>query len=64
MLKSLGLLKSDPKKLYSTFFTSVPPKWIREPEDVHAVLGQDVVLSCQVEGYPKPTLLWTRANGK
>ena len=42
----------------------VPPKWIREPEDVHAVLGQDVVLGCQVEGYPKPTMLWTRANGK
>ena len=42
----------------------VPPKWIREPQDVHAILGRDVVLNCEVEGYPRPTTLWTRANGK
>ena len=42
---------------------NVPPKWIREPQDVDAVLGRDVVLSCVAEGYPRPTTLWTRANG-
>lgn len=42
---------------------NVPPKWVREPQDVHAVLGQDLRLDCQVEGFPKPTMLWTRANG-
>ena len=45
-------------------FLAVPPKWIREPQDVHAILGRDVVLNCEVEGYPRPTTLWTRANGK
>ena len=42
---------------------NVPPKWIREPQDIDAVLGRDVVLSCVAEGYPRPTTLWTRANG-
>ena len=37
---------------------------MREPQDVHAVLGRDVVLNCEVEGYPRPTTLWTRANGE
>eukprot|EP00093_Oithona_nana_P013637 13637.XXX_410448_413469_1 [CDS] Oithona nana genome sequencing. len=39
---------------------NVPPKWIREPQDIDAVLGRDVVLSCVAEGYPRPTTLWTR----
>jgi hypothetical protein len=42
---------------------AVPPKWIKEPQDVHGVVGQDIVLACDVEGFPRPTTLWTRANG-
>ena len=45
------------------YFT-VPPKWIQEPRDVQAIVGQDVTLPCSVEGFPKPSTVWTRTNGK
>lgn len=41
----------------------VPPKWTREPQDVRAVEGQDVLLPCLVEGFPAPSTLWTKESG-
>ena len=38
----------------------MPPKWLHEPENVEAVEGQDILLPCQVEGFPKPVVVWTR----
>ena len=45
-------------------FPKVPPKWIQEPRDIQAVVGQDITLPCLVEGFPKPSTVWTRTNGK
>ena len=42
----------------------VPPKWIQEPRDVQAIVGQDVTLPCTVQGFPKPSTVWTRTNGE
>ena len=42
----------------------VPPKWIQEPRDVQAIVGQDVTLPCTVQGFPEPSTVWTRTNGK
>jgi len=42
----------------------VPPKWIQEPRDIQAIVGQDITLPCSVEGFPKPSTVWTRTNGK
>lgn len=41
---------------------NVPPKWTEEPADTHAVVGQDILLPCSVEGFPEPSTVWTRAN--
>ncbi|XP_059489683.1 cell adhesion molecule Dscam2-like isoform X2 [Neocloeon triangulifer] len=42
---------------------TVPPSWVVEPENKDAKLGQNVVLNCQVEGFPKPTIAWKKALG-
>ena len=42
----------------------VPPKWIQEPRDVQAIVGHDITLPCLVEGFPEPSTVWTRTNGK
>ncbi|XP_046406478.1 Down syndrome cell adhesion molecule-like protein Dscam2 isoform X2 [Ischnura elegans] len=41
---------------------NVPPSWIVEPQNKNAELGQQVMLDCQVEGFPKPTISWKRAT--
>nr|XP_024219520.1 Down syndrome cell adhesion molecule-like protein Dscam2 [Halyomorpha halys] len=40
---------------------NVPPRWTMEPSDTNVVLGFDVMLHCQAEGYPEPTILWRKA---
>ncbi|KAM7308571.1 hypothetical protein ISCGN_012205 [Ixodes scapularis] len=37
-----------------------PPRWLREPSDVSALLGSQAVLSCPVAGYPAPKVTWSR----
>ncbi|XP_042147261.1 Down syndrome cell adhesion molecule-like protein 1 homolog [Ixodes scapularis] len=42
-----------------------PPRWLREPSDVSALLGSQAVLSCPVAGYPAPKVTWSRiADGE
>ncbi|GBM75398.1 Hemicentin-1 [Araneus ventricosus] len=36
----------------------VPPKWHNLPKDQEVVVGEDLSLKCEVEGYPVPTVLW------
>jgi hypothetical protein len=49
---------------HDVVFISVPPSWVVEPQNHDAKLGQNVVLDCQVEGFPKPTVSWKKALGK
>lgn len=42
----------------------MPPKWIVEPEDQSVILGNSVVISCQADGSPTPTILWKQAIGR
>jgi Down syndrome cell adhesion molecule len=35
-----------------------------EPADESVVLGKSVVLQCQADGFPKPTVTWKQAIGE
>lgn len=36
----------------------MPPKWIQQPHDTEAVVGQDLLLHCQASGYPAVRTWW------
>lgn len=42
----------------------VPPWWVVEPVDQNVVLGNPTTLKCEVDGFPKPTIVWKRVTGK
>lgn len=42
---------------------NVPPKWVVEPKDTNVQANQDLMLNCQAEGYPAPTITWKKAIG-
>ncbi|XP_073994587.1 Down syndrome cell adhesion molecule 4 isoform X2 [Rhodnius prolixus] len=42
---------------------NVPPRWVIEPMDMNVVLGYDIMLECQADGYPQPTIIWRKAVG-
>ncbi|XP_023037037.2 Down syndrome cell adhesion molecule-like protein Dscam2 [Drosophila willistoni] len=42
---------------------SVPPRWILKPIDHDAILGSNVMLSCQADGFPVPTIQWKKSVG-
>lgn len=46
-----------------TLSHAVPPKWIVEPEDQSAVLGNTVIISCEADGSPAPAISWKQAIG-
>ncbi|XP_046745786.1 Down syndrome cell adhesion molecule-like protein Dscam2 isoform X2 [Diprion similis] len=44
---------------------SVPPRWVMEPQDVHAPEGMSrLELHCHADGFPKPAVTWRRATGR
>ena len=43
--------------------STVPPKWIIEPRDTSILTGKTAVIDCQADGFPHPTVHWTRKEG-
>lgn len=43
---------------------SVAPKWLLEPRDTQAVMGKRVVMDCQADAVPAPTVSWSRDAGQ
>uniref|UniRef100_A0A6P7FJH3 Down syndrome cell adhesion molecule-like protein Dscam2 isoform X4 n=1 Tax=Diabrotica virgifera virgifera TaxID=50390 RepID=A0A6P7FJH3_DIAVI len=42
----------------------VPPRWTVEPADSSVAAGQEAVIHCQADGYPKPIITWKKAVGE
>lgn len=42
----------------------MPPRWIIKPTDQDAILGNPIILKCQADGFPIPTLQWKQSIGK
>ena len=56
----VGTRKSDVARLS----VHIKPAFISDPDDVTAREGDDVTLSCDVRGEPKPRVTWTKEDGK
>lgn len=41
----------------------MPPRWIVEPTDKSAIIGNTVIIACKADGFPLPTLQWKQALG-
>ncbi|XP_050537388.1 cell adhesion molecule Dscam2 isoform X2 [Daktulosphaira vitifoliae] len=41
----------------------VPPKWTIEPVDVDIERNRQLIINCQADGVPTPTVLWKKATG-
>ncbi|XP_049786375.1 Down syndrome cell adhesion molecule-like protein Dscam2 [Schistocerca cancellata] len=42
----------------------VPPSWLHEPADVSVLMGDSVIVPCDADGSPKPTILWKRESDR
>ncbi|KAI1289801.1 Down syndrome cell adhesion molecule -like protein [Halotydeus destructor] len=38
------------------------PKWIKEPVDRSAIIGEDIVIECSASGSPVPTFIWYKLS--
>ncbi|KAG0432665.1 hypothetical protein HPB47_020606, partial [Ixodes persulcatus] len=41
----------------------VPPRWKVAPKEKSAVVGENVVVDCQAEGFPPPRIWWEKSSG-
>ncbi|XP_023703051.1 Down syndrome cell adhesion molecule-like protein Dscam2 isoform X3 [Cryptotermes secundus] len=41
----------------------VPPRWVVEPADASVERNKNVILHCQAQGVPQPTVIWKKATG-
>ncbi|KAL1130463.1 hypothetical protein AAG570_011711 [Ranatra chinensis] len=42
---------------------NVPPRWLVEPTDVSVERNRHVILNCQAQGVPQPSIIWKKATG-
>ncbi|XP_054724330.1 cell adhesion molecule DSCAML1-like [Uloborus diversus] len=49
--------------IFSSFLrVEGPPKWLHEPFDITASIGDKITLKCEASGYPKPQVSWFRVT--
>uniref|UniRef100_A0A1I8MHL2 Uncharacterized protein n=1 Tax=Musca domestica TaxID=7370 RepID=A0A1I8MHL2_MUSDO len=41
----------------------VPPRWIVEPSDANVERNRHIMLHCQAQGVPTPSIVWKKATG-
>ncbi|XP_027854261.2 cell adhesion molecule Dscam2 isoform X3 [Aphis gossypii] len=47
----------------AALLVKVPPKWTIEPTDVDIERNRQLIIDCQADGVPKPTVIWKKATG-
>ncbi|XP_025200616.1 Down syndrome cell adhesion molecule-like protein Dscam2 isoform X5 [Melanaphis sacchari] len=50
-------------KMTTSVDVIVPPKWTIEPTDVDIERNRQLIIDCQADGVPKPTVIWKKATG-
>ncbi|XP_073841216.1 cell adhesion molecule Dscam2-like [Musca autumnalis] len=46
-----------------SLLVNVPPRWIVEPSDANVERNRHIMLHCQAQGVPTPSILWKKATG-
>ncbi|KAL1467324.1 hypothetical protein MTO96_026208 [Rhipicephalus appendiculatus] len=46
----------------SNMVVNVPPRWKVAPREKAAVVGENVVIDCQAEGFPPPRIWWEKSS--
>ncbi|CAL1268402.1 unnamed protein product [Larinioides sclopetarius] len=41
---------------------NVPPQWKIQPSDKSVVVGQNVIIDCQADGFPQPRIWWEKSE--
>lgn len=44
-------------------FSTVPPRFVVQPNNQDGIYGKAGVLNCSVDGYPPPKVMWKHAKG-
>lgn len=52
------------ESVFFCFCSSVPPRFVVQPNNQDCIYGKAGVLNCSVEGYPPPKVMWKHAKGK
>jgi Down syndrome cell adhesion protein len=42
----------------------VPPKWMIEARDTSVLKGKTALIDCQADGFPPPSVRWSKTDGK
>jgi len=43
--------------------STVPPKWVIEPQDASVLRGRTALIDCQADGFPPPSIHWSKTDG-
>lgn len=43
---------------------TVPPRWMIEPQDTSVLKGKTGLIDCQADGFPPPSVRWSKTDGK
>ncbi|CAL4147451.1 unnamed protein product, partial [Meganyctiphanes norvegica] len=43
-----------------SIYVNVPPRWVLEPEDASAISGTSILMPCQADGFPIPSVVWKK----
>lgn len=47
-----------------TPLSTVPPRFVVQPNNQDGIYGKAGVLNCSVDGYPPPKVMWKHAKGR
>lgn len=58
------IIETFPRLSPTSLAHTVPPRWIVEPADQSAILGHQVVITCQADGFPQSSVVWKQSIGE
>ncbi|XP_071040725.1 cell adhesion molecule Dscam1 isoform X2 [Parasteatoda tepidariorum] len=54
--------RADVVNFTAPMVVNVPPQWKIQPTDKSVVVGQNVIIDCQADGFPQPRIWWEKSE--